>query len=77
MKPKQARVSIERKQFTTAESLFLRAKRPELVLKMFRDARMWHDALRIAEDYLPGKVQEIQMELASGGCGGGGVTRGW
>ena len=41
---------------------------------MFRDSRMWHDALRIAEDYLPGKVQEIQMELASGE--GGGVGRG-
>jgi hypothetical protein len=42
---------------------------------MFRDARMWHDALRIAEDYLPGKVAEIQMELASGEggwLGGGG-----
>ena len=33
---------------------------------MFRDQRLWHDALRIAEDYLPSKVQEIHMELASG-----------
>ncbi|GAX77698.1 hypothetical protein CEUSTIGMA_g5141.t1 [Chlamydomonas eustigma] len=72
----QARVAIERKQFTSAESLFLRAKRPELVLKMFRDQRMWHDALRIAEDYLPGKVAEIQMELASGANSGSGPAGG-
>lgn len=35
---------------------------------MYRDARLWHDALRLAEDYLPGKVQEIHAELASGGA---------
>mmetsp|Transcript_26109 Transcript_26109/g.57041 ORF Transcript_26109/g.57041 Transcript_26109/m.57041 type:complete len:1764 (+) Transcript_26109:195-5486(+) len=62
----QARSAIERKQYQLAEAMYLKAKRPELALKMFRDAGMWHDALRIAEDYLPGKVQEIHMELASG-----------
>lgn len=61
--PPQARVALERKQFQSAESLFLKAKRPELALKMFRDQRMFHDALRIAEDYLPGKVAEIQVRL--------------
>ena len=55
------------KTWQTAESMYLKAKRPELALKMFRDARMWHDALRIAEDYLPSKVQEIHLELAQGG----------
>lgn len=67
----QARAAIERKQFQSAESLFLKAKRPEMALKMFRDQRMWHDALRIAEDYLPGKVAEIQVDMASGGMGSG------
>ena len=62
--PSQARVALERKQFQSAESLFLKAKRPELALKMFRDQRMFHDALRIAEDYLPGKVAEIQVRGA-------------
>lgn len=69
----QARVLTERKQFNVAEAVYLKAKRPELALKMYRDARMWHDALRLAEDYLPSKVQEIHLELASnmGGSGGG------
>lgn len=61
----QARVLVERKQYNVAESVYLKAKRPELALKMYRDARMWHDALRLAEDYLPSKVQEIHLELAS------------
>lgn len=56
-----ARAAAERKQFQSAESLYLQAKRPELALKMFREQRMWHDAMRIAEDYLPGKVAEIQV----------------
>jgi intraflagellar transport protein 172 len=59
-------VAIERKQFQSAEAFFLKAKRPELALKMFRDQRMWHDALRIAEDYLPGKVAEIQVSANLG-----------
>ncbi len=32
---------------------------------MYKEARLWHDALRLAEDYLPGKVQEIHNEIAS------------
>jgi len=52
-----------------AESLFLKAKRPEAALKMYKDARMWHDALRLAEDWnLPNKVAEIQAEIAGGAC---------
>eukprot|EP00955_Chlamydomonas_euryale_P116459 366417-Chlamydomonas_euryale.AAC.27 len=66
----QARAAAERKQFQSAESLYLLAKRPELALKMFREQKMWHDAMRIAEDYLPGKVAEIQVEMASGGPAG-------
>ncbi|EFJ49307.1 intraflagellar protein IFT172 [Volvox carteri f. nagariensis] len=69
----QARVAMERKQWLPAEGLFIKAKRPEAALKMYRDARMWNDALRVAEQYLPTKVAEVQMELLSGqGSGGGG-----
>lgn len=50
-----------------AEELYIRAKRPDAALKMYRDGRMWHDALRVAQDYLPGKVSEIHAELQSGG----------
>ena len=39
-----------------AEGFFLRAKQPEAALTMYRKARLWEEALRIAEDYLPAKV---------------------
>lgn len=53
----QARSLIDRKQYSVAESVYLKAKRPDLALKMYRDAKLWHDALRIAENYLPAKVR--------------------
>jgi hypothetical protein len=53
----QARFAAERKQHGAAESLFLKAKRPELALEMYKGLKMWHDALRLAEDYLPSKVR--------------------
>ncbi len=52
----QARAAAERKQFLPAEGLLIKAKRPEAALKMYRDARMWNDALRVAEQYLPNKA---------------------
>jgi hypothetical protein len=36
---------------------------------MYRDKRLWHDALRLAEDWnLPNKAAEIQAELAGSRC---------
>lgn len=31
-----------------------------------QDAQCWNDALRIAEDYVPSKIQEIHLEIAAG-----------
>ena len=42
--------------WSEAEGFFLRGKQPEAALAMYRKARLWTDALRIAEDYLPAKV---------------------
>lgn len=42
---------------------------------MYKEARKWEDAIRMAEDYMPAKVQEIHMELSAsmpGNAGGGG-----
>lgn len=57
----QARSLIERKQYGVAESIFLKAKRPEAALKMYRDAKLWHDALRVAENYLPAKARSARL----------------
>eukprot|EP00854_Cymbomonas_tetramitiformis_P006568 gene6568-7868_t len=67
----QARLFIERKEHQKAEQMFVKAKRPELAIKMYKDARIWEEAIRVAEDYLPSKVQEIHLELAASMTGGG------
>ena len=46
-----------------AEGCFLRAKKPELALAMYRRAGLWEDALRVCEDYLPAKVSLHVLQL--------------
>jgi len=58
----QAKVMVERQEFTKAESLYVRAKKPELAVKAYKDASRWNDATRIAREFLPHKVQELIAE---------------
>jgi len=45
-----------------AESFLLRAQRPELAIKFYKDAGMWQDVLRVAKEYLPNKLPQLQDE---------------
>ena len=38
---------------------------------MYRRARMWDDALRVASDYVPAKKHEIALEARAAGASGG------
>lgn len=58
----QAKVCFEQKDFQKAESLLLRAQRPELVIKYYKDAKMWSDAMRICKEYLPNKLAVLHEE---------------
>ena len=58
----QAKVMVERQEFTKAEALYVRAKKPELAVKAYKDASRWNDATRIAKEFLPHKVQELMAE---------------
>jgi hypothetical protein len=53
----KANAAAGAQQYTVAEGLFLKAKRPEAALAMYRTTGQWQAALRIAESYLPGRVQ--------------------
>lgn len=70
----QGNAAAGAKDLRGAEALYLRAKRPEEALRMYKAAAAWEDALRIAEDYLPTRVNEVHAELAAslGKKGGGG-----
>lgn len=72
----QARYAFEEKEFAKAESFLLRAQRPELAIKYYRDSGMWQDALRVCKEYLPHKLPQLQdeydREMTSSKKGGGG-----
>ncbi len=55
----------EEKEYSKAEATFVKAKKPEAAIKMYSDEGLWDDALRVAADYLPGKVREIHLEMQS------------
>lgn len=53
----QAAAAVNAQQYQVAESFFLKAKRPDAALAMYRDAGQWQAALKLAEAYLPNSVQ--------------------
>lgn len=61
----QATAAAEANQYQLAESLYLKAKRPEAALAMFREAGQWQSALRLAEAYLPAKIQVWNYYISS------------
>ncbi|KAK3595246.1 hypothetical protein CHS0354_010853 [Potamilus streckersoni] len=58
----QARFAFEEKEYAKAESYLLRAQRPELAVKYYKESGMWQDALRVCKEYVPNKLQQLQDE---------------
>ncbi|TNN53477.1 Intraflagellar transport protein 172 [Liparis tanakae] len=52
----------DEKEFQKAEAFLLRAQRPELAVKYYKDADLWSDAMRICKEYLPNKLSMLQEE---------------
>ncbi|KHJ99604.1 hypothetical protein OESDEN_00375 [Oesophagostomum dentatum] len=70
----QARKALEDEDYHRAESCLLRANRPDIILKFYQENGMWPDALRIAKEYLPHQLLQLQeefeqVELLGGGRG--------
>jgi len=59
----QAKVAFEASDFAKFESLLLRAQRPELAVKQYRDSGMWPEALRLCKEYLPHKLRALQVKF--------------
>ena len=57
----QAKVAFEASDYTKFEGLLLRAQRPELAVKQYRDSGMWPEALRLCKEYLPHKLRALQV----------------
>ncbi|XP_063277854.1 intraflagellar transport protein 172 homolog isoform X3 [Prinia subflava] len=60
----QAQFAFEQREFQKAEAFLLRAQRPELAIKYYKEAGMWSEALRICKEYVPGRLGELQEECA-------------
>ncbi|XP_072782279.1 intraflagellar transport protein 172 homolog isoform X2 [Taeniopygia guttata] len=58
----QAQFAFEQREFQKAEAFLLRAQRPELAIKYYKEAGMWSEALRICKEYMPGRLGELQEE---------------
>ena len=74
----QAKVAFESKDYAKFESLLLRAQRPELAVKQYKDNGLWPEALRVCKEYLPNRLGALQDEyertnLASGSRGSDGL----
>ncbi|KDO34175.1 hypothetical protein SPRG_01418 [Saprolegnia parasitica CBS 223.65] len=57
----QARLWVERKEYTRAESFFLNAGKPEMALAAYMEGQLWSDAMRLAKRHLPHKLGEVNM----------------
>ena len=58
----QAKVAAAGGDMTRAEQLYIRAGNPEAAVRMYIDARIWKEALRVAGEYIPQMIGEIHAE---------------
>jgi intraflagellar transport protein 172 len=59
----QARAALEEKNLDKAESYLLRANRADIILTYYREVGMWPEALRIAKEYVPEMLAQVQVEF--------------
>lgn len=56
----QAAESLESQNYQEYEALLIRAERPDLVLQHYKETEMWPEAIRIAREYVPSALPDIQ-----------------
>eukprot|EP00055_Hartaetosiga_balthica_P012104 m.57788 g.57788 ORF g.57788 m.57788 type:complete len:1739 (-) comp7836_c0_seq1:151-5367(-) len=63
----QARVAFSNKDFSAAEMFLLRAERPELAVRYYKEADMFDDALRLAREYVPSALPALEEYIRKHG----------
>lgn len=58
----QAKLAFEEKNYQKAEAFLLRAQRPELAVKLYKDNGLWQDAFRVCREYIPNKLDLLREE---------------
>jgi len=60
----QAKSMAENNQdLSSAEQLYIRAKKPDLAFKMYKDARKMQEAMRVVKNHMPHRMHEFQHEM--------------
>ncbi|CAF1215295.1 unnamed protein product [Adineta steineri] len=59
----QAKQAFDSNDFPKAETFLLQAQRPDLAIKLYKDNGLWQDALRVCQEYMPNKLDELRREV--------------
>lgn len=59
----QARIAFGKRDFAQAEALLLRAHRPDMAVRVYKETGRWEDAIRVAQTYLPSKLKELMVSF--------------
>lgn len=62
----QAKFYLERRDFPKAEQAYINAKEPEKAINMYQEARMYGEALRVANKHAPHLVHQINENYSRG-----------
>ncbi|KAG5668038.1 hypothetical protein PVAND_015995 [Polypedilum vanderplanki] len=60
----QAGAALEARNYHEYEALLIRAERPDLIINHYKEYNMWHEAIRIAEEYMIEEVPELRRMQA-------------
>jgi intraflagellar transport protein 172 len=67
----QAKFHLERRDFGKSEQCYLNAKDPERAIQMYLDAKLYGEALRVANKHVPHMVHQINEIYSRGGVSQG------
>lgn len=56
----QAAAALESQNYSEYEALLIRAERPEIILEHYKEYEMWPEACRVAKEYVPSALPELQ-----------------
>ncbi|XP_076179801.1 intraflagellar transport protein Oseg2 [Ptiloglossa arizonensis] len=59
----RASEAAESQDYSLAETLLLRAHKPETIIDYYKKAGMWSEALRVCREYLPSQEMNLRREL--------------
>jgi intraflagellar transport protein 172 len=62
----QAKFYLERRDFAKSEQAYINAKEPEKAINMYQEARMYGEALRVANKHAPHLVHQINENYSRG-----------